>query len=113
MSFDGPGVELADVEHRPEQRRHRVERELLSVEQVTQRAVHSDMTLRGAIEQVQRLQRLAQIVARGGEKAALLAVLLDKYLFLGVRDGHVTYRGHDERADGRHHWAQADFDGEL
>ena len=81
--LDGAGVELADVEHGREQRGHRVERELLALEHVAQRGVAAGVPHCGAIQQIQGLQRLAQVVARSREQAALRAVGLDQ-LALGV-----------------------------
>src|SRR5690606_2083092 len=71
---DAVRVELADVEDRREQCRHRIERALLPLEQPADRGVVASLARGDAVQQIQRLQRLTKVVAGGGEKAAFCAV---------------------------------------
>ena len=70
LELDGAGLELADVEQRVEQPRHRVDGLLLLAQHLEAFRV-ADHAAQGAVQQPERLQRLAQVVARGGEEAAL------------------------------------------
>jgi hypothetical protein len=67
------GLELADVEQRVEQLRHRADGLLLLRERFGRTRIGDGATER-AVEHREGLQRLAQIVARGRQKAALAGV---------------------------------------
>ncbi len=73
LRFDRARFEATDVEQRVQEPRHRIDRVLLLGEQRTNIGCGHDFEHRG-VEQPDRLERLAQIVARGGEKAALRAI---------------------------------------
>ena len=103
-------VELADVEHGREQRGHRVERQLLPLEQAEHGGVRAGLALRCAVQQVQGLERLAQVVARGREEPALLPVLGDELVFFVAPQRRVANGRDDEQAFVRRDGAQADLD---
>ncbi len=103
-------VELADVEHGREQCRHRIERELLPLEQAEHGGIPAGLALCCAVQQVQRLERLAQVVARGREEPALLSVLGHELVFLVAPERGVANRRDDEQAFVRGDGAQADLD---
>jgi hypothetical protein len=111
--LDRAAVELADVEHGREQCGHRIERELMALEKPRQRGVRAGHALGGAVQQVQSLQRLAQVVARRREEVALLAVLFDELHLSIMRHGGVANGADDERTARRRDRAQADLYREL
>ncbi len=98
IRHDRAAVELADVEHGAEQARHRIERELLPLENAAQRRVVQRLPHRHAIEQIQRRERLPQVVARGREEAALCAVGFHQPFFFVLTDSCVAHGGDDEHA---------------
>jgi hypothetical protein len=70
IGFDGAGLELADVEQGIQQARHGADREFLLFQRIAGiRVVHQ--TSQGAVQQAEGLQRLAQVVTRRREEAAL------------------------------------------
>jgi hypothetical protein len=116
---DRAGLELADVEQRIEQPRHRVYRLLLLREDFEALRI-LEHAAESAVQQPERLQGLAQIVARRREEPALrevrvlgIATRFHQGLFDALAFAHVADRGGDPDfafpADG----AQADLDGEL
>ena len=85
VGLDHAGVELGDVEHRGERLLQRVDGADHVLHQRLQRRVDEALFQRGG-EEAQRVHRLAQVVAGGGEEAALLAVgLFDQKHLLAQR----------------------------
>src|SRR5579864_1288088 len=62
LRLDGTGLELADVEQRTEQPRHRADRLLLLGQRLERARLVRDAP-QDAVQERERLQRLAQIVA--------------------------------------------------
>ena len=97
---DGAAVELADVEHRGEQRGHRVERTLLAVEGFTCRAAWPPRGVR------RRDSVDSTSAAVGADRDSRprgngsLAVRLDESIFLVLADGRVAHRGDDRTPSG-------------
>ena len=119
LELDGAGFELADVEQRIQQSRHRVDGLFLLAQHLAAFLV-ADHAPQRAVEQAERLQRLAQIVARRGEKAALgeigvfgfAARFLERLFGLLALGDVADRRGHHDFAALLDR-AQADLDREL
>src|SRR5438477_144816 len=73
IGFDGPGLELADVEQRIEQARHRPDR-LLLLREYLRRFGLEHQPPQVAVQERQRLERLAQIVTGRRQEAALALI---------------------------------------
>ena len=79
LQLDGAGFESADVEQCVQQARHALDRLVLLVQQLANIGLRHDLQHR-CIQQTHRLQRLTQIMARGGEKPALRAIRSIRFL---------------------------------
>ncbi len=119
VRHDRAGLELAHVEERVHQLRHRRERLRLGRERRPRPRIRGQ-PLQRFVEQIQRLQRLAQVVARRREERALRAV---RTIGLGARRtkcvehrvafAHVADRARHQQAPLRRERAQADLDRKL
>ncbi len=119
VDLDRTGLELADVEQAIEQSRHRLDGQVLFLEDLLAFTVANHAPQR-AVEQAERLQRLAQIVAGRGEEAALgdVGVLgFAARLFEGLLGllalADVADRGGDDALVALGDGAQADFHRKL
>ena len=72
--LDAAGVDLGDVQQLGEQAFQRVDRAVDAVDQVRHLGIGADAVAQRLGEQAQRMQRLAQVVAGGGEELRLGAV---------------------------------------
>ena len=68
FGVDGAGLDLVDVEQRVQHARHGAQRLVEPCDQLL-RLLALDHLRQQPLQQGERLQRLAQIMARGGEKA--------------------------------------------
>ena len=73
LRFDGPRLKLADIQQGVEQPRHRTDRLILLREGFGDAGIAHDPA-QGTIDQGKRLQRLAQVMTGGSQKAALALI---------------------------------------